>query len=199
MLNQIYRAFYTRATGANLLYLALAFGLFAAWVLPWTEAELKTYSEGTGSLDLLFFYSPDEAYLRLKEFGMQGRLFYIMVELTADLFYPLIYALLLSGLIIYICRRVPFRRSTIRVLFLLPLLTMLFDYAENACIVSMLIQYPYRQEGMALMGSVFTSLKWAFLFSSALTILLSLAAAARTYLLSRLRAKSNQAKVPPVV
>lgn len=197
MLNQIFRVFYSRATGVNLLGLALVFGLFVAWVMPWADAELKAFSKGTGPLDLYFFYTPAEAYALLKDLGGQGRLFYTMVELTADLIYSLTYALLLSGLIIYLSKKALFRRATTRLLFLLPLLAMLSDYAENACIISLLMQYPYRQEGLVWAGTFFTSLKWLFLLTSAVTILFSSAAAARAYLHSR--PKVNQGRVPPVL
>jgi hypothetical protein len=199
MLNQIYRAFYQKATGVNLLFLALTFLLFIAWVKPWAEAELKMFSTGIGSLDLHYFYGPDEAYTKLKGFGVQGRLFYTMVELSADLVYPLVYALLLSGLIVFIYNRIPLRRATIRRLFLVPLLAMLADYAENTCIISMLIHYPYRQDGLAMVGAAFTGLKWLLFFASLLIVVYGTLALARAYVHVRYRAKNNQLKVPPGV
>jgi hypothetical protein len=199
MLNQIFRIFYSRATGSNLWWLALFFGLFAGWVMPWAGAELMAFSKGTKPLDLRFFYSPDEAYTLLKDLGGQGRLFYTMVELTADILFPLTYTLLLCCLIVYLGKQVPFRRATTRTLLLLPLLTLLFDYAENACILSLLIHYPYRQEGVAWAGAFFTGMKWLFLFASAGIALFAALAAARARIFSPPNVNANQAKVPPVV
>lgn len=197
MLNQIYRAFYLKATGVNLFFLGITFLLYVTWVLPWAEAELKLFSRGTGLLDLLFIYTPDQVYTTLKDYGVQGRQFYIMVELTADVVYPLLYALLLSGLIIFIYNRIPLRRATIRRLFLLPLLAMLADFAENTCLVSMLMNYPYRQDGLAMAAAAFTSLKWLFFLASILITLYGTLALANAFFRFRFGPRKDRLKVPP--
>jgi hypothetical protein len=196
MLSQIYREFYRGATGVNLLFLGLLFSLFVGLLLPWAETELKAFSNGTGPLDLLSFYTPDEAYTMLQAYGGQGRLFYTMVELSADVLYPLVSALLMSGLIIYVYSRVPYRRATIKTLFLFPLFTLLADYAENVCIVTMLINYPYRQDGLAIVSTIFTGLKWLLVLASLGIIVHGMVALAWAFFRSRFRTRSSDLKMP---
>lgn len=160
MLNQIYRVFCRGATVVNLLLLGLASALLTGGVLPWAVSKLQAFCGAVGPIELLFFYSPAEVYPLLKACGAQGRSFYTAVQLTAGLVCPLVYALLLSGLIVYFYRLLLVRPETIKVLFLIPVVALLTHYAENACLIMMLIHYPYRLEGMATAASLLMGLKW---------------------------------------
>ena len=51
-------------------------------------------------IDSLYNYAPDQVFQMISAYGEQGRSFYILTTLTADLLYPLDYSLLLSLLII---------------------------------------------------------------------------------------------------
>src|SRR6266536_2801210 len=80
----------TRRTVLILLALDL---LLNVVVLPVAEARIKSGSGGVGPLDLLPGYSAAQAYSAMTAYHEDGRAFYLLIELTVDLVYPVIYSL----------------------------------------------------------------------------------------------------------
>jgi hypothetical protein len=145
--------------------------LFVAFILRWAESEIKGFSGGTGPVDLLFNYSSDQAYQMLKSYNGEGREFYAIIELTADMVYPVIYSLLLSLLIIYLCKKLYMYESITKVAFLFPVVTLIADFFENICITIMLLNYPYKLNTIARAASLFTMMKWVFFMISLVLVL----------------------------
>lgn len=91
----------------------------------------------------------------LVDYGPAARAFYARAELTVDLMYPLVYSLLLMVLLTMLFRHKPNRRFNT-----LPLLTLLFDYLENAAIITLLMSYPTQSTGVAIVCELAKLGKW---------------------------------------
>jgi hypothetical protein len=116
--------------------------------------------EGCGPLESLLSYTPETAYRMIGAYGAGGRKLYMALSLTLDSVFPLTYPLWFSRAIDDALRgRVP-AHSPWRVLRFVPFLSTPIDYAENACIVTMLAAYPARSETLARMASRLTTAKW---------------------------------------
>lgn len=103
-------------------------------------------------LDLQFSYSLEEAYKMISAYSEQERAVYILVELTVDIIYPIIYSLCLSFALFLLFGKMTLAK--------LPLFLALIELIENACIVTLLVNYPHEHPGLVGFASVFTSLKW---------------------------------------
>ena len=82
-------------------------------------------------------------------------------ELTLDVVYPLLSALLFGLAIAYHVKRALPATSPLQYLGLLPFVLMGVDYLENASLVIVLAAYPTRLEGVARVANLFTLGKWA--------------------------------------
>jgi hypothetical protein len=169
MLSRI-RAFLNRqATGRNIFIYLVIFIFFNAVVLSWAGGRIEAISSGVGPIDLLFSYTPDQAYEMVEAYGEEGRSFYAAIELTADVIYPLVIFLLFGSLLAYFTSRAFPADSPVQKFVALPVLGLVTDYLENIGIVSALLTYPSRLDTLVQFANVFTMLKW---LSAGLTILL---------------------------
>lgn len=119
-------------------------------------------------LDLMFSYSPDQAYQKIESYGPQVRHSYAISALTLDVAYPLTYSLMFSvwlSLLLKPAGRVAYG------ICMLPFAVLLFDLLENSGIVIMLLMFPERLDLLARATSLATSLKWV---SAGTVILLTL-------------------------
>jgi hypothetical protein len=142
------------ASGRNLLILLLLFLLANLVAIPFFYPKFQT-------LDTLTSYTPEKAYNLISSYGDQGRQSYVMIELTLDLIYPLISALLFSSAIIYAFRHGFPDFAWTGQLALIPFGVMLADYFENVCIIFMLLIYPQKMPIVAGISNVFTVTKLA--------------------------------------
>lgn len=114
-------------------------------------------------LDLQLYYSPEKAYELLSVYNETERFYYIIAELTLDVVYPLVYALLLSFILFMLHKDSRIAKF--------PFLITIIDYLENAGIVTMLISYPNELHGVARITGIFTTLKWTALTITILLVL----------------------------
>lgn len=137
---------------SHLILLFLAFLGVNIFVLGPIQEQLMALSGGVGVIDLLPWYSPDEAFQRLNVYGEEGRKLYLIAEWTGDLIYPLIYSLFFSG-ILY--------RLGGGEWALLSVYSATIDWLENAAITVMLLLFPTFYEGVAHIAGFLTVAKWA--------------------------------------
>jgi hypothetical protein len=69
-------------------------------VFPLLYTQISTTPDRSDLIDTQASYSPAQVYALIGSYGEQGRSMYILTDLTADLLYPLDYALLFALLII---------------------------------------------------------------------------------------------------
>lgn len=135
-------------------------------------------------LDLQFSYSPAEAYDILGKYSESERYNYLIGELTVDLIYPLIYTLLLCFSIFLLYGKLQLAK--------IPVLILIFDYAENLGIVTMIYNYPAKLAGIARATSTMTSIKWFFVFVSIIIILSGVWFKIYPLLLKRMKNRKNK-------
>ena len=93
------------ATGKKIFILLAIFIVFNVLVWPRTVARIEALSGGVSPLDLQFSYSPEKAYHMIDAYGEEGREFYMLIDITADLIYPLSTSLLFALLLTFIVNR----------------------------------------------------------------------------------------------
>ncbi|HSK87517.1 MAG TPA: hypothetical protein VK880_04130 [Anaerolineales bacterium] len=155
------------ATGKLVIVFILLVIAINAFVVPAVYPRFET-------LDMKASYSAEEAYQLIASYGEEGRQYYAIIELTLDVIYPLLSALMFSSLTIYFFRRVFPLNSFWQKLPLLGLIVMAVDYLENTAIVVMLLNYPRRLEVVAQAANMFTVAKFALSQLELIVILVGL-------------------------
>jgi len=139
----------------------------------------------TGPLDLQFFYTPEKAYSRVAAYGVEGRIQYRNILLTADIAWPMLYTLLLSCPISWLFKRSLAEGSKAQMLNVVPFGALLLDLLENACIVTMLTIFPGKPTVLAWMATACTTVKWLFVGASVLLLLTGVAAMVKAEIVKR--------------
>ncbi len=114
-------------------------------------------------LDMQLTYDAEKAYELIGAYNESERKTYILVELTLDVIYPIIYALLFSFLLFMLHKDVQIAKF--------PFVITILDFIENGGIVTMLVNYPNELHGVTRFTSVFTTLKWLTLGLTLILIL----------------------------
>jgi len=108
-------------------------------------------------LDLMFAYSPEQAYSQLATFGEQARANYARSTVTVDLTYSMVYTLLFAVWLSLLLRG---RSRYCSYLSMLPFVIFIFDIIENTGILLMLANFPHEIYWLALATSIATTIKW---------------------------------------
>lgn len=147
------------SSGKNIILLIVAFLVFNLFLFPY-------YIPIDEPLDLRLAYSSKQAYQLIEGYGEANRQIYALGLIYIDFAYPVVYGLMVSFLLFKIKKSV--------ILAQLPLLAAFADFIENVGIITMLNYFPGKNLLLAGMTSMFTTLKWFSIITSAfiLTILL---------------------------
>ncbi len=153
-----------------LLLAAVGFSwLFNFSSLPLSNPELVKLSGHEGLLDLMPFYSAQEAFTALNHYGAAGRELYLRF-LAADFIFIPVYSLGFALLMTRTSRAVCSEPTPWLWLNVLPLGIGLFDGVENLSILGMLSFYPDASVVLGTLSGISTLCKHLL----ALTILLAL-------------------------
>lgn len=116
---------------------------------------------GTEAFDLQTFgYSVSVAESIVYSLDDRTTDLYIFPQLTLlDLFYPFLLALFLSSLLFRLFSITESKSKTTAMLLTIPFLAMLFDYAENVCIILMVSKSMEPGEAIVFLSSTCTVLK----------------------------------------
>ncbi len=179
MLNAISKKFHAWATGWRVVILLIADVFMMGYVMP-LAAGIMAFAANNHvtALDLMFFYTPKKAFEMLDKYGEAGRAVYLKIELTADILYPIVYALFYGLLISWLFQRAFKPDSKMQMGNVMPVGAWFFDLLENVGIVTMLENYPSKSELLAWFTIIVGSLKWAFAFASIVLALMGLVKAA---------------------
>jgi hypothetical protein len=126
-----------------------------------------------GLPDMMFAYSPSTIYEKLVLFGADGRSAYRIFLERVDFLFPAVYGLFFVTVTTFGFSPLFPNRPALQKLSLLPLLTTLFDYAENLCFLAILRSFPVELPNLEKLANVFTLAKWTF---AAVSIVLLLVA-----------------------
>ncbi|HKJ27204.1 MAG TPA: hypothetical protein VJ965_06180 [Anaerolineales bacterium] len=142
------------------------FVLFMFTVLPDQAAKAEENAQGADSPDTSIYYSPDALFGMAEAYGEDGRAAYIYARFTFDLAFPLVYGAFLLVFVSWSLGKVIPEGSRWRLLNLVPVLGVLFDLLENTFTSLVMAGYPMRRELAAVLASVFTPIKWLFVYGS---------------------------------
>lgn len=154
MLKRIIDAHARLANGKMIFLLLLLFLLTNFAVIPAIYPKFQT-------LDTLPSYTPDKAYELISSYGEPGRQYYAVIEMTLDLLYPFVTALMFSLITLYTFKRTFPSNPSVLYLALASYAVPVADYLENTCIVVMLLTYPREIISLARISNVFTITKLA--------------------------------------
>ncbi len=179
MLNMISQKFHAWTTGWRVIILLIAETLMMFYIMP-IAAGIMAFAanDSVMPLDLMFFYTPAQAFEMIDRYGEAGRSVYLRIELTADIIYPIIYTLFYGLLLSWLLQRAFKPDSKIQKWNVMPVGAWFFDMLENVGIVSMLIMYPSKPEIVAWLTMLFGSLKWGFFVITMGLVLVGLVRAA---------------------
>lgn len=186
-MNKISAFFYRVSRGWVTLLAVVVFLVFSTWQLPQQNARADQYSQGIGSPDTSLFYSGGELFSMAKWYGMEGRSAYLRARWTFDLAFPFVYTFFLVTAVSWVLNRALPERSRLRLLNLLPLAAIAFDFLENSMTSIVMWGFPSRiaiAEGLAVVA---TPLKWLTLAISFLVLLIGLL----TMLVKRIRSATR--------
>lgn len=152
----------------------IIFLLFTALVLPGQASRAEKDTGDAGSPDMSFYYSADDLYQMAEAYGEDGRRAYVRARFTFDVIWPLVYTMFLSTAISWIYQRTfPIGSLWLRT-NLAPLLGALFDYLENVSTSLVMIRYPNPTAVVDVLAPIFTMVKWIFVSSSFVLLMVGL-------------------------
>ncbi|MBK8428504.1 MAG: hypothetical protein IPL27_22270 [Lewinellaceae bacterium] len=129
---------------------------FPAYFLKNAEAKINELAGKTvGVIDLTVGFNPQKSLDMVAGYGDAARAYYARTEMTTDVAYPIVYAFLFGTVLTLLYRNTSYARVNT-----LPFVMLLFDYAENICIVGLLQSFPQQSVTVATFCEAFKLLKW---------------------------------------
>jgi len=113
---------------------------------PGSVPRFKEISGGGVLLDQSPSFTVDAIYKRLSDYGANGRKEYAFRNITVDILLPLSLLPFLFLLMLHAIRPLQLSRSLRLLLLSLPVVYVVFDFAENAAVLALLNNYPTRME-----------------------------------------------------
>ncbi len=165
---------YRNASPKNVLACFALLMVFSLVVLPNYTRQISPPG-APGILDTRFGYTPDEAYSTLEAFGEQGRKAYLHMLLIADSLYPFIYGMLLILGASFFLNKGLHKENIFRLLNVIAIDAVIFDFLENFSILYLLYQFPARADGIARLASISGIIKWIMVGLSLCVILAGIA------------------------
>jgi len=104
-------------------------------------------------IDIHFAYSPEKAYELINSYSDATRKSYMIGSMTLDVIYPVVYVLFLSFSLVVLFRKY-------EKLAWLPYFLFVSDLLENTGIITLLYNYPKELYHLAIVTSVFSTVKW---------------------------------------
>jgi hypothetical protein len=179
MIDKLSKKFHAWATGWRVILLLIAVGVMVGYIMPVASAILELIANNSVlPLDLMFFYTPTEAFAMIEKYSPAGRAFYTKLELTMDILYPVIYTLFLGLAISWLFQRAFKPESKMQKWNVTPVGAWLFDLLENIGIICLLAVFPSQPVLVAWLTMLVGLIKWAFTILSIGLVLVGLAKAA---------------------
>ncbi len=153
----------------HVLLVLFIFAIFTATILP-SEAIRGVEAGLTQSIDTSILYSVDDLYTIISGYSREVRLAYIYQRFTFDLIWPLVYGAFIFVTTEYLLIKIKVKRINSLIYF--PLAAVGLDFLENISVSILMFIYPLRINALALLASIFTTLKWITLSYSFIQIII---------------------------
>lgn len=165
-MSRLSRWLYRVSKGWVALAAIVLFFVFTPVILPQQAARFEAAAGNGPSPDQSFFYTTGDLYRMADAFGAGGREAYVRARWTFDVVWPLVYTLFLATAISWLGKRAFAEGSHWRLVNLVPVAGLAFDYLENICASLVIARYPAQTPVFDLLATVFTPLKWLFVGGS---------------------------------
>ena len=139
------------------------FILFTIFILPAQSHNAEARSGNDQSPDTSFLYNKEDLYQMAELYAQPGRDAYIRARYQFDIIWPIVYTFFLMTSISWLGLRGLSPESHYKVLNLIPLLGLTFDFLENLSASLVMLRYPSLTPGLDFLVPVFTFFKWIFL------------------------------------
>jgi uncharacterized membrane protein len=139
-----------------------------------TSAINKEAGQEVGLLDVTFFAPADTIRHYLDYYGETGRSKYLLVESTFDTVYPLVYCLFFCIALTLLYRKIGPQGYIVGTVASFPVFAALFDYLENALIISHLVIYPVMPQLLTWLLVLFNTAKWLLTVATVLAVIAGL-------------------------
>jgi hypothetical protein len=158
MLSRLSAIIRRRANGWIVLLLLALFIFTVSVIFPLLSGWLGV-PEDVVSIDTQLYYTPAALYDMLAAYG-QGREAYALTHFTGDLFFPVVYTLLLACSISWVFKKILPPESRLNMLNLVPLAMFAMDLLENTILAILLLAFPRPLTPLAAAAGVITLGKW---------------------------------------
>ena len=149
----------------NTTLLAILFLIMCCFIIPDANRQIELYAPGTGLIDFLIYYSPDQLYQMIAAYGKQGRQLYIAVEFSADFIFSIVIAAFFCSFLIWSDSKLKIHSIKFDYFLILPIISVVANCLENMGIIWLLFSFPTKYFYLAFATSFFTFLKWLSIIS----------------------------------
>ena len=177
MLVRLSRLLHSWATGRRVLIFLGALLLFMGVTVPLMDRLFPIGADLT-SLDAPVFYTAEQIFSVVEEWGDAGRTYELWLHVTWDVALPVLSFFVVGLSVSWLLRRGFPEESRLQRLNLLALMP-LFDLLENAALITLIAVHPSQPVAIAWLKTIFTTLKFVMGIPLALTIVVGLVMAAR--------------------
>ena len=141
------------------MFVLIIFLLFTSLVLP-KQSQKASELSGARSPDLSLFYSSSDLFQMAESYGPAGRAAYVQARIEFDILWPLVYGVFLCVSMSWFLQRLLSSANPWRLLNLLPILAVMFDFLENLSTATVMQLYPQSPQWALLSAPFFTPVKW---------------------------------------
>jgi hypothetical protein len=166
VLNELSKFLIRASTGKVALLGVLIFLAFGVLVLPREAARAEQVSRGAGSPDTTLMYTREELYSLAEAYGSEGRRAYVRARYTFDIAFPFVYGFFLVTAIGWLLAKVTGAGNRLRMINLIPILGVLFDFLENLSTSIVMLRYPQETDLVAALAPILSLVKWIFVYGS---------------------------------
>ena len=147
------------ASWKSLVVVVILYVSFPAYFLKNAEETINQKAgKIIGPIDLTLGYNPERTLQMVSAYGPDARDYYANVEMTVDVVYPLVYALLFGIILTLLFRKKSYAPPIWA--NVLPFAMQCFDYLENVSIIILLKSFPDVSNGVAIFCEIAKLIKW---------------------------------------
>jgi hydroxyacylglutathione hydrolase len=162
---------------------------------PFGLAQLQKMTGGVSIPDMeMFGYTPQQAYDTLTAQGEAGRAFYLHNIIPQDFLFPLLYALFYATALTYLAQRLFPADHPLQNIGMFGLCAGLADWAENLCLLGLLLNFPQQLDVLARVASIFTVAKTFLVMLNMIMVLSGLGWILVKMIVSKLLPKAKKSK-----
>jgi len=168
--------------------LTALFCLYVFWILP-NSADVDRIIGTGAALIVPFFkyllYTPGDFYGQLDAYGEAGRQAFVNYRLLQATLWLLTLGSFLALATSALLKSFVPPASAVRQLNLVALMPSLFDFLENKLQIVLVLLYPQRFDGLAVLAAGFTAIKWITLLAAFIILLYAIVRASAVKLTGR--------------